>query len=133
MLDVTYKSPAGDVEGHGKIIHIAAVLYDCDDFPDDLVAFSLQDPEFPHYSTGDQFLNEMQFRCLVQFGEAATTHALLDPAVIGAIDATLRPPQPSPKKKGRKPSAAENAPASEGIDGAAMSAESLVASGPSTS
>ena len=83
VLDVTYKSPAGEVEGHGKIIHIAAVLYDCDDFPDDLVAFSLQDPEFPHYSTGDQFLNEMQFRCLVQFGEAATTHALQDPAVIG--------------------------------------------------
>ena len=67
--------------------------------PDDLVAFSLQDPLFPHDSTGDQFLNAMQFRCLVQFGEAATTFALRDPGVIAAIQAGLasreevRPPR----------------------------------------
>ena len=89
VLDVTYRGPGGEIEGAGKIIHIAAVLYDCDGFPDDLVAFSLQDPQFPHYSTGDQFLNEKQFRCLVQFGEAATAHALVDPAVIGAIQTAL--------------------------------------------
>jgi hypothetical protein len=85
VLNVTYRGPDGEKEGDGKIIHIAAVLYDCDGFPDDLVAFSLQDPQFPHYSTGDQFLNEKQFRCLVQFGEAATTHALADSAVSTAI------------------------------------------------
>ncbi|MGZ4671916.1 MAG: hypothetical protein ACXV8K_04550 [Ilumatobacteraceae bacterium] len=98
VLDVTYRGPNGEVEGTGKIIHIAAVLYDCDGFPDDLVAFSLQDPQFPHYSTGDQFLNEKQFRCLVQFGEAATSHALADPAVIGAVRASLetQPAAPAP-------------------------------------
>jgi hypothetical protein len=85
VLDVTYKGPAGEPEGTGKIIHIAAVLYDSDSLPDDLVAFSLQDPLFPHYSTGDQFLDEKQFRCLVQFGEAATTQALADPAVKAAL------------------------------------------------
>ncbi|MGZ7087802.1 MAG: hypothetical protein ACXVIH_15855, partial [Ilumatobacteraceae bacterium] len=95
VLDVTYRGPNGEVEGTGKIIHIAAVLYDCDGFPDDLVAFSLQDPQFPHYSTGDQFLNEKQFRCLVQFGEAATTHALADPAVISAVRASLEQPPPA--------------------------------------
>jgi hypothetical protein len=89
VLDVTYRGPDGESEGSGKIIHIAAVLYDSDGFPDDLVAFSLQDPQFPHYSTGDQFLNEKQFRCLVQFGEAATTHALADPAVNAAIRESL--------------------------------------------
>jgi hypothetical protein len=89
VLNVTYRGPDGEKEGEGKIIHIAAVLYDCDGFPDDLVAFSLQDPQFPHYSTGDQFLNEKQFRSLVQFGEAATTHALADSDVISAIRESL--------------------------------------------
>ncbi len=89
VLDVTYRGPDGELEGHGKIIYIAGVLYDADDFPDDLVAFSLQDPLFPHYSTGDQFLDEKQFRCLVQFGEAATAKALRDPDVSEAIRAAL--------------------------------------------
>jgi hypothetical protein len=134
VLDVMYKSPSGKVEGHGKIIHIAAVLYDCDGFPDDLVAFSLQDPEFPHYSTGDQFLNEKQFRCLVQFGEAATTHALHDPAVIDSIHDSLRPPHTAPKKKSRKaPASADSASDPDRGNGVATRDESLVGSGPSTS
>jgi hypothetical protein len=108
VLDVTYRNPDGEEEGHGTIIHIAAVLYDGKGFPDDLVAFSLQDPLFPHYSTGDQFLNEKQFRCLVQFGEAATTQALEDPLVRKALCEAL------------------DAPAMNGEDGGASSAPNHV-------
>ena len=118
VLDVTYKGPNGEPEGHGKIIHIAAVLYDSDGFPDDLVAFSLQDPLFPHYSTGDQFLNEKQFRCLVQFGEAATAHALADTAVIGAIRASL--------EEADAAAAAGNDAGSAESDGAATSTKAVV-------
>jgi hypothetical protein len=126
VLDVTYKTPTGEVEGHGKIVHIAAVLYDSESFPDDLVAFSLQDPEFPHYSTSDQFLNEKQFRCLVQFGEAATAHALVDPAVIGAIRATLRPEPVAAKKKNRKTTTGSHGHESVPVDGATARDDTLV-------
>jgi hypothetical protein len=87
VLKVAYFDADGEFEGEGEIIHLAAVL--SEELPVELVAFSLEDPEFPHYSTGNQFLSEKQFRSLVQFGQAATTCALADEDVLTAIGAAV--------------------------------------------
>jgi hypothetical protein len=87
VLKVAYFDADGEFEGEGEIIHLAAVL--SEELPVELVAFSLEDPAFPHYSTGNQFLSEKQFRSLVQFGQAATACALVDEAVLTAIGAAM--------------------------------------------
>jgi hypothetical protein len=73
VLKVTYRNAIGPVTT-GTIIHIAPVMFE--QLPDDLIAYGLEDPLFPHYSTGDQFLSEEQFRRLVIFGSEATGTAL---------------------------------------------------------
>jgi hypothetical protein len=87
VLNVRYYDADGVFEGEGQIVHVASVLYD--HLPADLVAFTLEDPQFPHYSTGDQFLSEKQFRSLVRFGQAATTCALADDEVRAAVTAAV--------------------------------------------
>jgi hypothetical protein len=73
ILPVTYNAADGSKIGTGTIIHIAALMYE--EAPNDLTAYGLEDVRFPHYSTGDQFLTEEQYRRLVLFGEAAATKA----------------------------------------------------------
>ena len=92
VLTVTYRSPDGIVEGKGTIVHLAPVLFE--DLDDQLVAYALEDPLFPHYSTGDQFLSELQFRRLVQFGRCAAARALADDRVITALGAAFDEPTP---------------------------------------
>ena len=60
--------------------------------PDDLIAYGLEDLRFPHYSTGDQFLTEEQYRRLVLFGRAATRTALSQPEVLKAINEAVPGP-----------------------------------------
>jgi hypothetical protein len=56
------------------IIHIRAVIYET--LSPSLIAFSAQDAMFPHYSTGDQFLTDVQFDNLVDYGRQAMITAL---------------------------------------------------------
>ena len=46
----------------GTIVYVGSTLFAA--APDDLLAFALEDTRFPHYSTGNQFLSEEQFRRL---------------------------------------------------------------------
>ncbi len=59
----------GDEQGSGgvgRILYIKAQV--CDDLPTPMIGFSFQDPEFPNYSTADQFLTADQFRQLAMLG-----------------------------------------------------------------
>jgi hypothetical protein len=56
------------------ILHVRPVIYQA--LRDELVAFAAEDPDFPHYSTGNQFLSDTQFRHLVQYGREAMTASL---------------------------------------------------------
>ncbi len=96
ILPVTYRdTTTGLVVGHGTVIHIAPILFE--QLPDDVIAYSLQDPRFPHYSTGDQFLTEDQFRRLVLFGRAAADAALrTDPVVRSTLSSAIHPASPAP-------------------------------------
>lgn len=87
LLTVTYRAPDGTVEGTGTIVHLAPVLFE--QLDEQLVAYALEDPLFPHYSTGDQFLTELQFRRLVQFGRCATARALADAPVVDELQAAV--------------------------------------------
>jgi hypothetical protein len=87
VLPVTYRDAAGQVVGHGTVVHVSALLYD--GAPNDLIAYGMEDSRFPHYSTGDQFLTEEQYRRLVLFGRAATETALADGDVRRAVGAAL--------------------------------------------
>lgn len=93
LLPVAYFDDDGNHVGEALIVHIGSMMFTA--APDDLVAFALEDTRFPHYSTGNQFLTEEQFRRLVAFGAAATRGALGDDEARAAIlDALADPPQP---------------------------------------
>jgi hypothetical protein len=95
VLPVEYRAEDGrTVEGSGTLVHIAPTLFV--EAPDDLLAFGLEDTRFPHYSTGDQFLSEEQFRRLVFFGKAATSGALQQKDVLDPIHDALAVPAPPP-------------------------------------
>ena len=86
VFEVTYVgAPPG--QDRGRIIHLAPVMFS--GLPDDLVAYGFQDKLFPHYSTGDQFLTEEQFRRLVLFGRSSAETALADAAVLEALGAVI--------------------------------------------
>jgi hypothetical protein len=87
VLPVVYRNSDEVEVGTGTIIHIAALMFQ--QAPDDLIAYGLEDLRFPHYSTGDQFLTEEQYRRLVLFGRAATRTALNQPNVRKSIDEAL--------------------------------------------
>ncbi len=59
----------GDEQGSGgvgRILYIKAQI--CNDLPTPMIGFSFQDPQFPDYSTADQFLTADQFRQLTMLG-----------------------------------------------------------------
>ncbi len=88
VLPVEYRDADGiTVIGHGTVVYVGAALFAS--APDDLLAYGLEDTRFPHYSTGDQFLTEVQFRRLADFGVAATEAALRDGEVVDALAAAI--------------------------------------------
>ena len=91
LLPVTYNDANGNAIGTATIVYLASTLFQ--QLPDDLIAYNMQDTRFPHYSTGDQFLTEEQFRRLVLFGRAVADTALHhDAKVRDAIYAALEAP-----------------------------------------
>jgi hypothetical protein len=58
----------------------------------DLLAYVAEDPTFPKYSTGDQSLDDEQFRHLVQLGKQVTKTAIEDPHVRQRITSAIPPP-----------------------------------------
>jgi hypothetical protein len=92
VIPVRYDESLGGEADDGKpadahIIHLRPVLYSR--LPSVLLAFGAEDAMFPHYSTGDQFLTEPQFRRLVEFGKDSATLALRDIDVSTAIAVAL--------------------------------------------
>ena len=81
VLPVTYGD--GPTKSEGQIVYVWATV--CADLPVGLQAFLAEDPRFPQYSTGDQFLSERQFRHLVLYGQEAMRRALADPSVQVAV------------------------------------------------
>ena len=73
----------GPTKSEGQIVYVWATV--CADLPVGLQAFLAEDPRFPQYSTGDQFLSERQFRHLVLYGQEAMRRALADPSVQVAV------------------------------------------------
>jgi hypothetical protein len=65
------------------IVYLGAELYE--QCPTALRAFGNEDPDFPHYSTGNQFLSDTQFVNLVKFGRALGDSALAEPVVTNAV------------------------------------------------
>lgn len=88
VLPVEYRDADGattvDV---ATVIHIRPVVYP--GLRDELVAFAAEDQQFPHYSTGNQFLTDTQFRHLVQYGWLAMNAALRDGKVADAVRSSL--------------------------------------------
>jgi hypothetical protein len=78
---VTYDNADGAPAA--TIIYIRAVVFS--KLGASLTAFAAEDPKFPNYSTGDQFLTDTQFNNLVQYGREAFITALSQPRVVGAI------------------------------------------------
>jgi hypothetical protein len=81
VLPVTYDDP--DDPPTATVIYIRAVVFS--KLGASLTAFAAEDPLFPNYSTGDQFLTDTQFNNLVQYGREAFLTALSQPRVLGAI------------------------------------------------
>jgi hypothetical protein len=94
VIPVTYDSLSPKERPDARIIHIRPVLYSR--LPPSVLAFAAEDSMFPHYSTGDQFLTEPQFRRLVQFGKDAAGWALRDAEVLDAIADGLGVPNKIP-------------------------------------
>ena len=83
ILPVTY-TDSGDT---ATIIHIRAVIYEA--LSASLIAFSAQDSMFPHYSTGNQFLTDVQFDNLVDYGRQAMITAIADQETRDALSRAL--------------------------------------------
>jgi hypothetical protein len=85
MPDVSYRVLSVTYDGGrtGKIVYLAAEMYtEC---VTSLRAFGNEDNEFPHYSTGNQFLSDDRFVNLVKFGRSLCDRALDDTSVTDAI------------------------------------------------
>jgi hypothetical protein len=77
ILSGTYRDEHGADRGETvTILHIRPVVYPT--LSDELVGFAAEDNNFPHYSTGNQFLTDTQFRHLVQYGRQAMLDSLAD-------------------------------------------------------
>jgi hypothetical protein len=61
-------------DGVGKILYIKAQV--CNDLPTPMIGFSFQDPQFPNYSTADQFLTADQFQQLAMLGWQSAKNGL---------------------------------------------------------
>jgi hypothetical protein len=81
LLPVCYDQ--ADAEPTATIVYIRAVVFT--KLEASLTAFAAEDPKFPNYSTGNQFLTDTQFNNLVEFGREAFLTALRDPDVLAAI------------------------------------------------
>jgi hypothetical protein len=83
VLPVSYDDP--DSAPTATIIYIRAVVFN--KLSASLTAFAAEDPKFPNYSTGDQFLTDTQFNNLVQYGREAFLTAMSQPRVRWSIQA----------------------------------------------
>jgi hypothetical protein len=98
VIPVHYDGVEDGRQADAHIIHIRPILYSR--LPSVLLAFGAEDAMFPHYSTGDQFLTEPQFRRLVEFGKDAAAWALRDVDVATAIAVALGEDAPVPADLG---------------------------------
>jgi hypothetical protein len=70
-------------EGTGTILYMKAQV--SGDLPAALIGFSHEEPDFPDYSTADQFLTPKQFRQLVLLGWETTANGLAKLSGAGAL------------------------------------------------
>lgn len=76
IADINYLNEANEVTGTGRLLFVKAQASQA--MPLDILRYSKEDPDFPNYSTANQFLSEAEFLNLAILGRQSMIKALED-------------------------------------------------------